>query len=185
MNETLPSVVKEGFDSHKLENIYLDYLSEYEILIESHIIQFSENLIERAPEYEVIKMDVKRRVFRKKFMHEMFSIFLKTSRSWIQSIRTIVQPIRHDIFKHKSSLMDKKQDKDISPFLLSLTSMLVDGEINTEGKCSQAALTVAGLISYKIRTIKRPRITKLDNRHHEKEKETSINVYGGLNFIQQ
>ena len=120
MNETLPSVVKEGFDSHKLENIYLDYLSEYEILIESHIIQFSENLIERAPEYEVIKMDVKRRVFRKKFMHEMFSIFLKTSRSWIQSIRTIVQPIRHDIFKHKSSfdgnLMDKKQDKDFLLF---------------------------------------------------------------------
>ena len=44
--------------------------------------------------------------------------------------------------------MDKKQDKDISPFLLSLTSMLVDGEINTKGKCSQAALTVAGLLTY-------------------------------------
>ena len=28
--------------------------------------------------------------------------------------------------------------------------MLVDGEINTEGKCSQAALTVAGLITYNI-----------------------------------
>ena len=148
MNKTLPSVAKEGFDSHKLENMYLDYLSEYETSIESHITRFSENLIERAPEYEVIKMDIKQRVFRQKSMHETFSIFLKTSRSWIQSIRTIVQPIRHDIFKHKSSLMDKKQDKDISPFLLSLTSMLVDGEINTEGKCSQATLTVAGLITY-------------------------------------
>ena len=31
--------------------------------------------------------------------------------------------------------MDKKQDKDISPFLLSLTSMLADGKINTERKC--------------------------------------------------
>ena len=93
-------------------------------------------------------MDKKQRVFRKESVHEMFSIFLKASRSWIQSIRTIVQPIRHDIFKHKSSLMDKKQDKDISPFLLSLTSMLVDGEINTKGKCSQAALTVTGLITY-------------------------------------
>ena len=30
--------------------------------------------------------------------------------------------------------MDKKQDEDISPFLLSLTGMLVDGELNTEGK---------------------------------------------------
>ena len=46
--------------------------------------------------------------------------------------------------------MDKKQDENISPFLLSLTSMLVDGELNTEGKCSQAALTVAGLITYNL-----------------------------------
>ena len=37
MNETLPSVAKEGFGLHQLENIYLDYISEYEILIESHI----------------------------------------------------------------------------------------------------------------------------------------------------
>ena len=148
INETLPSVAKEGFDLHELENIYLDYLSEYEIFIDSHIARFGENLIERVPEYEVVKHDKRQRIFRKESMHEMFSIFLKASRSWIQSIRTIVQPIRHDIFKHKSSLMDKKQDKDISPFLLSLTSMLVDGEINTEGKCSQAALTVAGLITY-------------------------------------
>ena len=114
----------------------------------------------------------------------MFSIFLKAPRSWIQSIRTIVQPIRHDIFKHKNSfddnLVDKKQDGDISPFLLSLTSMLVDGQINTEGKCSQAALTVAGLITYNIRTIKRPRITNLNNHHHDKEKETSVNIYVGL-----
>ena len=76
--------------------------------------------------------------------------------------------------------MDKKQDEDISPFLLSLASMLVDGEINTEGKCSQAALTVAGLITYNFRTIKTPRITNLDNRHHDKEEETSINIYVGL-----
>ena len=66
--------------------------------------------------------------------------------------------------------MDKKQDEYISPFLLSLTSMLVDSEINIEGKRNQAALTVAGLMAYNIRTIKRPRITNLDNRHHDKEK---------------
>ena len=114
----------------------------------------------------------------------MFSIFLKTSRSWIQSIRTIVQPIRHDIFKHKNSfdgnLMDKKQDECISPFLLSLSSMLVDREINIEGKRNQAALTVPGLMAYNIRIIKRPRITNRDNRHDDKEKETSINIYVGL-----
>ena len=181
MNETLPSVAKEGFDLHELENIYLHCSSEYDILIESHITGFGENLIERAPEYKVTKMDKKQRVFRKESMHEMFSIFLKASRSWIQSIR---DPIPINIFKHKNSfdgnLMDKKQDEDISPFLLSSTSMLVDGEINTEGKCRQAALTVTRLITYNIRTIKRPRITNVDNRHRDKEKESSVNICVGL-----
>ena len=109
---------------------------------------------------------------------------LKTSISRFHSIRTIVQPIRHYIFKHKNSFdgnfMDKKEEEYISPFLLSLTSMLVDGEINIEGKCSQTALTVAGLITYNIITTKRPRITNLDNCHHDKEKETSTNIYVGL-----
>ena len=49
--------------------------------------------------------------------------------------------------------MDRNQDEYISPFLLLLTSMLVDGEINIERKCSQTALTVARLITYNIRTI--------------------------------
>ena len=92
-------------------------------------------------------------------MHEMFSIFLKAWRSWIQSIRTIVQPIRDYIFKQKNSFdsnfIDKNQDKYILPFLLSLTSMLADCEINIEGKCNQTALTVVGLITYNISTMKR------------------------------
>ena len=46
MNETVLLVAKEGFDLHELESMYLDYLSEYEILIESHITRFGENLIE-------------------------------------------------------------------------------------------------------------------------------------------
>ena len=57
--------------------------------------------------------------------------------------------------------------------------MLIDGETDTEWKCSQAALTVARLRTYNIRTIKRHRITNLDNRHHDKGKETSINIYVG------
>ena len=128
-------------------------------------------MIERAPEYGLIKHDTKQRVFRKKSMQEIFSIFLKASRPWIQSIRAVVQPVTDDIFKHKNSfdsnLMDKNQGEYISVFLLSLTSMLVDGEMNSEGRCSQAALTVAGFIAYNIRTIKRSRITNLDNRHHD------------------
>ena len=111
MNETFLSVAKEDFDLRELENIYLDYLSEYEIFMESHITRFGENLIKRAPKYEVMKHDKKQLVFRKEPIHEMFSIFLKASRSWIQSFRTIFQPIRDGIFKHKNScdgnLMDK------------------------------------------------------------------------------
>ena len=161
MSATLPSVAKEGFDLSELENMCLDYLSE--ILIQSHITRFGKSLLERAPEYEVIKHDKKQRVFCKESMHEMFTFSLKTSRSSIHSIRTIILPIKDDMFKHKSSfdsnLVDKNQDKYASPFLLSLTNMSVDGGI--EVKCRQAALTVAGLITYNIRTIKRARITNL------------------------
>ena len=113
-------------------------------------------------------------------MNELFSIFLKASASRIQSIRTIVKIIRDDIFKHKNvflgNSMDRNQDEYISPFILSLTSMLFDVEINTERKCSQAALAVAGLITYNTRTMKRSRITNFNNRDHDKKKETSINI---------
>ena len=54
MNKTLPSV-GEGCDLPDLQNIQLDYLSEYKIFMENHIARFGENLIERAPEYELTK----------------------------------------------------------------------------------------------------------------------------------
>ena len=55
--------------------------------------------------------------------------------------------------------------------------MLIDGEINIQGKCSQAALTVAESITSNIKTIKTSQITNLDNHHHDKEKETSIDIF--------
>ena len=48
------------------------------------------------------KTDKKQRAFRKESMQKVLSIYLKASRSWIQSIRTIVQPIRDDISKYKN-----------------------------------------------------------------------------------
>ena len=88
--------------------------------MESHITQFIENLIERAPEYGVIKHDTKQRVCRKESMYETFSIFLKAPRPWIQSIRTIVQPISHDVSKHKNSFDGNLTDKNKrNAFLLS------------------------------------------------------------------
>ena len=59
------------------EYMYLDYLPEYKVFIESDITRFSGNLIEEVPEYEVIEQDKKQRVFRKEAMHEIFIIFLK------------------------------------------------------------------------------------------------------------
>ena len=77
-------------------------------------------------------------------MHEYFSIFMQSSQSWIETIRRVVQPIFADIFKSKNvfngSLTHKQQDEYISPFLLSLISMLIDGEINTEETCMSLGL---------------------------------------------
>ena len=62
MNETLPSVAKEGFHLHESENIHLDCLQQCEIFIESCKTRFGENVIERAPKYELIKQ-IKNSVF--------------------------------------------------------------------------------------------------------------------------
>ena len=47
-NKVIASMIDtfERFDLHELENIYLGYLSEYEIFIESHITRFGGSLIE-------------------------------------------------------------------------------------------------------------------------------------------
>ena len=183
MNETPPTEAVNGFEIHELENMYLEYLSEYNIDVASHITRFSEELLKRAPAYEIIKKK-ETRVYPRDSVHELFSIFVNSKRNWIEAIRGIVQPIRADIFKRKNSfhgsLIDKSQDEYLSPFLLSLLSMLIDGEINTEGKCSQAALTVAGLVTFNARSLKRNRQQNIVHRHHNKERETSTSIYAGL-----
>ena len=185
MNEALHTEALNGFEIHELENMYLDYLSQYSIHLSSHITRFSEELIERAPTYEIIK-NKETRVFRKECVHEMFSTFLQSSRNWIESVRRVIQPIREDIFKRKNTfkgnLTDKNQDEHLSPFLLSLVSMLIDGEVNSEGNCSQAALTVAGLVTFNSRTLKKTQSRSLSHRrrHHKKERETSVSIYVGL-----
>ena len=40
------------------------------------------------------------------------------------------------------TLNGNDQVETASPHLLNLTSMLIDGQVNLEGKCSQPALTV-------------------------------------------
>ena len=76
MNETLPSIFKRFWVTWvrkyipwlfiRVRNFHRDW--------KHHITQFGENLMERAPEYEVIKHDKKQRAFCKESMHEMFSV---------------------------------------------------------------------------------------------------------------
>ena len=180
MEETAQVDSKEGFEIHQLEDIYLDHLSCYGIDIESHITRFGKELLERAPDYEIIK-DKETRVFRKESVREHFSIFRQSSQNWIESIRTVIRPIREDMFQRKNSFngeLNKTQDQSISPYLLALMSMLIDGVANVEGKCSQAVLTLSGLVTFNARKVRTP--SNLNHRHHKKERETPVSIYLGL-----
>ena len=67
--------------------------------------------------------------------------------SWTESIVSVIQPIQEDILNRKNpfsgSLREKNQDEYIAPFLFSLISMLIGGEVNIESKCSKADVSVA------------------------------------------
>ena len=58
--------------------------------------------------------------------------------------------------------------------------MLTDGDVNVEGKCSQAALTVAGLVTFNIRKLRKTTGRSITHRRHKKERETSVSIYIGL-----
>ena len=76
MNETLPSIFKRFWVTWvgkyipwlfiRVRNFHREW--------KHHITRFGENLMERAPEYEMIKHDKKQRAFCKESMHEMFSV---------------------------------------------------------------------------------------------------------------
>ena len=76
MNETLPSIFKRFWVTWVRK--YIPWLfirvRNFHREWKHHITQFGENLMERAPEYEVIKHDKKQRAFCKESMHEMFSV---------------------------------------------------------------------------------------------------------------
>ena len=183
MTESPQSEAEKGFNLHELEQIYLEYLARYDVVISGHVTRFGKELIERAPHFEIVK-NIDTRVYFKESVRELFNTFLQSSRSWIDSIRAVIQPIREDIFKRKNSfcgtLNESSQVDCVSPFLLSLMSMLIDGEVNLEGKCSQAVLTVAGLVTHNARKLRKPTGQLLNRRHHKKERETPISIYTGL-----
>ena len=92
----------------------------------------------------------------------------------------VIQPIRDDIFKEENlfngDMNYKNQDESLSPFLLALMSMLIDGEVNTEGKCSQAVFILSGIVTYNTRNLK-GFFHALNHCHHKRERETPVTMY--------
>ena len=72
--------------------------------------------LKKIPNYEIIK-DQEPRVFYKESVRELFGIFRQSSKSWIESIRVVTQPIREDMSKRKSlfngDLNIKNQDESL------------------------------------------------------------------------
>ena len=73
----------------------------------------------------------------------------------------------------------KNQDESLSPFLLAMISMLINGEVNIEGKCSQAVLTLSGKVTYNTRKLKKS-THALNHRHNKRERGTPVTMYVGL-----
>ena len=110
----------DGFNIHDLQDMYLDFLSKYSIEIIGNVTRFGQHLLEKAPNFEIIK-DPKTKVFRKEYVRELFSIFRQSSKNWIECIKAVIQPIKGDIFKQKNLFNDKlnskSRDKSLSPYL--------------------------------------------------------------------
>ena len=107
--------------------------------ISGNVTCFGQDFLEKVSNHEIMK-DQETRFFRKESLRELLSIFCQSSKSWTESIRAVIHPVREDIFKRKNllngNLNSKNQGESLSPFLLALMSMLNDGEVNVKGKCS-------------------------------------------------
>ena len=66
-----------GIELQELEKI--EYLSQYDIHIESHVARFGENLIERAPCLELRKVSKKLHVFASISVDDMLNEYIKSS----------------------------------------------------------------------------------------------------------
>ena len=110
----------DGFNIHDLQDVYLDFLSKYSIEISGNVTRFGQYLLEKAPNFEIIK-DPETQVFGKEYVRELFRIFRQSSKNWIECIKAVIQPIKGDIFKQKNLFNDKlnskSQDKSLSPYL--------------------------------------------------------------------
>ena len=175
-----------GFVLKELESIYLDYLSNYDIQIDSHVTRFGYHLCERAPNLEIRKVLKQKRVLVSDSIDSMVDNHIKTSTDWIKKVRSIVQPIRDHMFELKGgfegSLIKQDQERSVSPFLLTLISMTIDGEVGLKNKCSYATLTAAELITFHARKVQKSKtnFSSVARRTHKNDRETPVTIYIGL-----
>ena len=106
-------------------------------------------------------------------------------KNFLVSIQSVIQAIREDIFKRKNtfsgSLSNEHQDEHMSPLLLATISLLIDGEMKTKNRsCSQAAMTVSGLITFNIHKLQKSPNSNIIHRRHNKKQETPVSIYVGL-----
>ena len=123
-------------------------------------------------------------MFASNSVDHMLDEYIKSSTDCLKQLRNIIQPIRLDIFSMKNSfsgtLNENDQVETVSPHLLNLTSMLIDGQVNLEGKCSQPALTVAQIITFNIRRLEKSKQPCSTCHAHKKERETPSVIYISL-----
>ena len=101
----------------------------------------------------------------------------------LESIGAVIHLIREDIFQRKNlfngSLSSKNQDQSLSPFLLVLGSMLINGEVNVEEKCSQAVMTLSGMVTCNTPNLKKS-THALHHHHHKRKHKIPVTIYAGL-----
>ena len=172
----------DGFNIHDLKDMYLDFFGP---TLASKLVEMSYVLSKTClKKCQTMKSKIRRHDSFVKNLFQSYSVsFYQSSKSWMEPIRAVIQPIREDIFKRKNlfncNLNSKNQDESLSPFPLALMSMLIDGKVNFEGKCSQAVLTLSAMVTYNTRKLKKSTYA-LNHRHHKRERETPVTTHVDL-----
>ena len=134
--------------------MYLEYLSKSGVFIGKHVTRFGQELLERTSNYEIIK-DGETRV--KDLCVSYLASLISCLKPRLIQIRAEIQPVKEDIFQRKNSfngmLNNNSQNEYMSSFLLALMSLLIDGEVNVEGICSQAVLAIFRPVTYNKRKL--------------------------------
>ena len=168
----------------KVENIYKELLKEYEIDYEidydTHSTRFAEKLLSRIPELE--RKVHKNKIYIRFKENDVVKDTLDPDK-FHQSVNNVIFPIRKMVSEWKNEFNGKFtetcQQESVPKPLLTLMSLLIDGNDITRQKYSQEALTCSQLVMSNFKKDKHPS-KLLDIRYHSKKQETPIYIYNAL-----